>query len=213
LVQAVDTVKTLESTVAGVGDTVASSVPVVDSVATLLGEQLPATIQTTQKTLESVAASSETIDELLAVMSAIPFLGVDAYAPEVPLSQGFLDVAAGLEGIPESLQTTREQLLTMNESLAGLEGGFDAIAENVGQIATSVGSAHTVLQEYGGVIDQLKSSVGWMSKALPTWVKYLRLGVSALLIWLGIAQFALITQGWELIGRSRRREPEAATTG
>jgi hypothetical protein len=32
----------------------------------------------------------------------------------------------------------------------------------------------------------------------------LRLGLSLVLIWLGIAQIALITQGWELLAHSRK---------
>jgi len=210
LSEAVDTVKALEVTVSGVGDTVASSVPVIDSVSNLVGVQLPATLQTTQRTLESVADSSKTIDDLLAVLSAIPFLGIVEYAPEKPLSEGFSEVAASLEGIPASLQTTKTQLLTANKNLAGLESGFDTMAGNIGAIAHSLGGAEAVLMQYEGVIGQLRSSVGWINSAVPSWVSYARLGLSALLVWLGIAQFALITQGWELIGRSRRpRGPEA----
>jgi hypothetical protein len=34
----------------------------------------------------------------------------------------------------------------------------------------------------------------------------LRLALSLALVWLGLAQIGLLTQGWELIGRSRRTE-------
>jgi hypothetical protein len=207
LVQAVSTVKTLERTVAGVGNTVGSSVPAVDSVSTLVGVQLPATIETTQQTLESAAASAKTVDDLLAVMSAIPLLGVSQYNPDVPLSQGFQNVATSVEGIPDSLRSTQEQLITTNQNLAGLEGSFDTMASDIGQIATSIGHTQSVLEQYKGVIGQLQSSMSWISGALPSWVNWLRLGLSLLLVWLGIAQFALITQGWELVGRSRRKRP------
>ena len=120
LVQAVSTVKTLERTVAGVGDTVGSSVPAVDNVSTVVGVQLPATIETTQQTLESVAVSAKTIDDLLLIISSMPLLGVSAYDPAVPLSQGFEDVAASLDGIPASLRLTQEQLVVTNDNLAGL---------------------------------------------------------------------------------------------
>jgi len=205
LVQAVSTVKTLESTVAGVGATVGSSLPALDSVSTLVGVQLPDTIETTQQTLESVAASAKTVDDLLAVMSTIPLLGVSEYSPDVPLSQGFQDVATSLDGIPDSLRSTQEQLIVTNQNLAGLEGSFDAMAGDIGQVATSIGAAQSVLEQYKGVIGQLQSSMSWISAALPSWVYWLRLGLSLLLVWLGIAQFALITQGWELVGRSRRK--------
>jgi hypothetical protein len=207
LVQAVSTVKTLEQTVAGVGDTVGSSVPAVDGMAMLVGEQLPATIEATKATLESVAASSRTVDDVLAVMSAVPFLGVNQYKPDVPLSDGFLEVATSLEGIPDSLRATQEQLVVANKNLAVLESSINTMAGDIGQVATSLGRAQSVLEQYTGVIEQLQASIRWISSSLPSWVYWLRLGLSLLLIWLGIAQFALITQGWELVGRSRRTKP------
>jgi len=210
LAQAVDTVKVLETTVSGIGTTINSSVPVVETISSLVGEKLPAAIETTQKTLVSVAASSKTVDDLLAVMSAIPFLGVARYSPDVPLSQGFQEVATSLEGIPDALRAAKEQLLTTNQNLAGLQGQFDAMASNIGQIATSVGGAQSVLGQYTGVIGQLQSSIGWMRQSLPMWLGWVRLGLSLLLIWLGIAQLALITQGWELVGRSRRKRAQEA---
>jgi hypothetical protein len=207
LLQAVSTVKTLERTVAGVGDTVGSSVPAVDSVSTLVGVQLPATIETTQETLRSAAASAKTVDDLMTILSAIPLLGLEPYNPDVPLNEGFLNVAVSLDGIPDSLVQTREQLIVTNGNLEGLEDDFDAMAGNIGQVASSIANAQSVLQQYKGVIGQLQGSMDWVSSALPSWVYWLRLGLSLLLVWLGIAQLALITQGWELIGRSRRERP------
>jgi hypothetical protein len=81
------------------------------------------------------------------------------------------------------------------------------MASDIGLIATSVGQAQSVLGQYKDVVAQLQSSATWISDSLPDWVYWLRLGLSLLLVWLGIAQFALITQGWELVGRSRRRPP------
>lgn len=203
LKQAVGTIKTLEGTVSGVGDTVGSSVPAMDSISALVGVQLPATIETTQQTLESVASSAQTIDDLLTVMSATRFLGVSDYNPEVSLSQGLRDVGTSLDGIPESLLLTREQLLATSRSLAGVGVSLDGISADIGQIATSVGQAQSVLEQYKDVIGQLQSSVSWIRRVLPSAVYWLRFGMSLLLVWLGVAQFALITQGWELVGRSR----------
>jgi methyl-accepting chemotaxis protein len=207
LLQAVATVKTLERTVGGVGDTVGSSVPAVDSISTLVGVQLPTTIESTQETLTSAAASAKTVDDLLTVLSTIPLLGVEPYNPDVPLNEGFLNVAVSLDGIPDSLVATQKQLIITNGNLEGLEDSFDTMAGDIGQVANSIGNAQSVLQQYKGVIGQLQGSVSWVSSALPSWVQWLRLGLSLLLVWLGIAQLALITQGWELIGRSRRARP------
>lgn len=210
LAQAVGTVETLERTVAGVGDTVGSSVLAVEGISTLVGEELPTTIEATQQTLESVATSAQIIDDLLGALSSIPLLGLSAYSPEVPLSEGFQDVASSMDGIPASLRLTQVQLTVTSDNLAGLEGSFDTMARDIGQIAVSIGDAQAVLEEYKGVIAQIQSTMSWVSGSLPSWVNWLRIGLSLLLVWLGIAQLALITQGWELIGRSRRERPAKA---
>jgi hypothetical protein len=157
--------------------------------------------------LRSAAASAKTVDDLLTVLSTIPLLGVEPYNPDVPLNEGFLNVAVSLDGIPDSLVATQKQLIITNGNLEGLEDSFDTMAGDIGQVANSIGNAQSVLQQYKGVIGQLQGSVSWVSSALPSWVQWLRLGLSLLLVWLGIAQLALITQGWELIGRSRRARP------
>lgn len=207
LEQAVTTIETLESTVAGIGDAVGSSVPAVEGIASLVGVQLPATIETTQQTLESVAESAKTVDDLLVVISAAPLLGATEYSPDVPLSQGFQDVAESLEGIPDSLRLTGEQLLATTQSLQGVQDSLGIMTDDIGDIATSVGQAQSVLEQYEDVTAQLQTSTSWISDSLPSWVYWLRLGLSLLLVWLGIAQFALITQGWELVGRSRHSSP------
>jgi hypothetical protein len=46
---------------------------------------------------------------------------------------------------------------------------------------------------------------------LPEWLRWARFGLSLVLIWLGIAQLGLLTQGWELVRRSATPEPGART--
>ncbi len=209
--QAVLTIDSLEATLTGVGQTINATAPTLDAVAELLGEQVPATIETTQETLTSVASSAKLVDDILLLLTAIPFLGLDRYNPEVPLNEGFLEVAGSLDGIPASLSTAQEGLIATTDNLEGVERDFAAMAQNVGEIATSLEGARSVLVQYQGVVSDLKNLVSFVRQSLPGWLQTLRLALSLVLIWLGIAQFALITQGWELIGRSRVAPVVAAT--
>ena len=69
-----------------------------------------------------------------------------------------------------------------------------------------LGDAQGILTQYEGVIGDLEGVILAVRNGLPTWVRWLRLGLSLALVWLGISQIALITQGWEIIGRSRKRQ-------
>ena len=150
--QVVETIESLETTLASVGQTIYGTVPLVDSVADLLGEQLPETIEATQDTLTSVAKSAKLVDNVLSIVTAIPFIGTDRYQPEVPLHVGLERVATSLDGIPDSLGAAQEDLTSSSGNLDAMQDDFTTMAENVGQIAISLESAQSVLAEYRGVV-------------------------------------------------------------
>jgi uncharacterized YccA/Bax inhibitor family protein len=81
---------------------------------------------------------------------------------------------------------------------------MNSMSTGVGAIAASLGEAQAVLREYQDMVGELQRMVNTVREGLPTWLRWVRLGLSLTLVWLGIAQLAIITQGWELIGRSRK---------
>jgi hypothetical protein len=206
LAQTVNAAGSLESAVAGVSQAVGDATPTLDSVAQFLGEQLPATIETTQEALRSASASAQIVDDILLLVTNIPVLGMERYNPEVPLHRSFQEVADSLDQFPASLSTAQEGLVATIENLSGLEEDFGAMAEGIGALTTSLESARSVLVEYQDVVADFQSLVDSVREGLPGWLRWIRLGISAALIWLGIAQIGLITQGWELVGRSRRTD-------
>ncbi len=203
LALAADTAASLETAVAGVGQAVGDTAPMVDSVADLLGEQLPATIRATQDTLASVATSAKLIDDILSVVTAIPLLGIESYDPEVSLHEGLAEVAASLDEVPISLGAAQEGLTSASGNLEGLQEDFTVMADNLGQISTSLESAQSVVVRYQGTVADLQALAASVRQGLPGWLRLLHLGLSFVLIWLGIAQIGIIIQGWELIRRGR----------
>jgi hypothetical protein len=69
-----------------------------------------------------------------------------------------------------------------------------------------------VLDQYQGIVQDLRDMLSSARQSLPDWLTRVQVAASLVLIWLGIAQLGLITQGWELIGRSRIRTIEASNT-
>jgi hypothetical protein len=60
-----------------------------------------------------------------------------------------------------------------------------------------------VITKYQDIVGELRGEVAEVRRDLPGWLSAVRVGVSLVLLWLGIAQIGLLTQGWELILRSR----------
>jgi hypothetical protein len=135
-------------------------------------------------------------------------LGTDRYNPDVPLHQGFQDVADGLDGIPELLLDAGEGLGAGAESLEEIEEGFAAMGQSISETMTSLESAQTVLQDYQAVASDVQNTLSSVRSSLPGWLRTLRWGLTLGLVWLGIAQIGLVTQGWELLGR--RSAPSTA---
>lgn len=211
LSQAQDAVATLEQTMSGVGVGINDTIPVLDALAELLGEQLPTTIGATQETLYSVAASAQVVDDVLALITAIPFLGTARYSPDVPLHQGFEDVAISLDGIPASLEAAESGLTATHHNLQVVQQDFAAMAEDIGRMGTSLEDARSVLGQYQQIVQDFQAMLSSARQSLPHWLTGVQVAASLVLIWLGIAQLGLITQGWELIGRSRAKTTEASS--
>jgi hypothetical protein len=172
----------------------------------LLGETLPATIETAQGTLRSISSSAQLVDDILYVVTSLPLLNLEDYNPEVPLSSGFSDVADDLNQIPKTLGSMEQDLTTATENLGVLQQDFTTMANDIGRVTNSLESAESILAEYQGIVADLQSQVDSIRQRMPQWLRLLQLGISLGLVWLGIAQIGLITQGFELIGRSRRTD-------
>ena len=210
LAQVVETVESLEATVASLGQTINGTVPLVDSVADLLGERLTETIKATQDTLASVVKSAKLIDNVLSIVTAIPFIGTDRYQPEVPLHVGLERVVTSLDEIPDSLGAAQEDMTSSSGYLDEMHGEVTAMADNIGQIATSLESAQSVLTEYRDIVTDLQEQVSSVRQGLPIWLRWLGIAFSFVLVWLGIAQIGPMMQGWELIQRSRLVDEETS---
>jgi len=210
LAQVVETVESLEATVVSVGQTINGTVPLVDSIADLLGEKLTETIKATQDTLASVVKSAKLVDNVLSIVTAIPFIGTDRYQPEVPLHVGLERVATSLDEIPDSLGAAQEDMTSSSGNLDAMQDDFTTMADNIGQIATSLDSAQSVLTEYRGIVTDLQTQVSSLRQGLPVWLLWLGIAFSFVLVWLGIAQIGPMMQGWELIQRSRLLREETS---
>jgi hypothetical protein len=193
-------------TMAGVGQTVEDTVPMIDSTADFMGKDLTRTLESAQETLLAAATSAQLIDDLLWAITAIPLIGTDRYNPEMPLHEGLAEIANSLDGIPTALRTVEEGLTTASSNLTGLGDDFSTMADSVTAITATVEDAQSVVRDYQLIVTDVRGLSSTVSDGLPRWLGWAQWGLSLALIWLGIAQIGLLTQGWELIGRSRESE-------
>jgi len=198
------TVANLEMTTRGAGGTIGGTIPLIESMADLAGEDLPVTVRATQQSLAVVESSATVVDSTLRVLAALPLLLGAEYSPPVSLQTSIAGVSDSLEGLPAALIEMRTSLHTTADNLERVEADMDKVAVGIGAIKTDLANAQAVISQYQGVIKELRASLEALRAGLPRWLRLIALSISLILVWLGVAQFGLLTRGLEMIGRSRR---------
>ncbi len=176
--------------------------PMFDSLIGLTGKDLPAAVSATQTSLTSAQSSALLIDNVLATLTSIPFLPVDAYKPEVPLHTALAQVSTSLNTLKPTLATINTSLVDGKTNLGVLKTELTNISETTQGISSTLGNAQTVIDQYKLVTTQLKANVEAAQSAAPTWIMAITCALSFGLGWLLIAQLGLGIQGLDL-ARSR----------
>lgn len=198
------TVGSLQTTLGSTGEALTATLPTLNTLNTLTSQTLPTTIESTQQALGSARETARIADSILGAISALRLLPTETYNPEVPLNVAIGQVSSSLDGLPQSLRDIGGGLTIASTNLQVVKADLDSVSSDIGTINASLKEARSVIGQYQDVIADLQAEVSGVRAAAPVWLNAAAWGVALILIWLGIAQIGLLTQGWELIQRSRR---------
>lgn len=201
LTQTAADLTSLENTVQTAGKGVDDSIPLVESISTLLSDNIPQAIEATQTGLSSLQGAAGTLESTLQLITSIPFLPIEGYNPEVSFSDALDDVSESLDAIPQSLSE-------MENTLSTTEGNLVMLGAQVNIIARSISELKSSLYEIQLVVDQYQRVISTLQQKLDTFRDNLQLGITVtawiftiIFVWLGIAQVGLLTQGLERVNR------------
>ncbi len=93
-----------------------------------------------------------------------------------------------------SLSTTANNLERIETDLAG-------VSDKVGQVDSGLVDALSVVAQYRVVVADLQAELTTVREGLPRWLRMLKWGITLTLVWLGIAQLGLLSQGLEMVRR------------
>ncbi|MBM4465663.1 MAG: hypothetical protein FJ014_08965 [Chloroflexi bacterium] len=192
-------VTALDATVLTLAKSISDTVPLVDSLATLTGKDLPTTVIATQTSLVTAQSSARIIDGVLRVVTSIPFFPGEPYNPSVPLHAALGEVSASLDGLSESFASMESSLEMTSDNLDLIEFEVNLVATEIRQINTSLEEAQKVASQYQALIARLQAQVEQIEAALPGWINLLAWVISIILVWVGVIQIGLLMQGLELI--------------
>ena len=200
LSQAANTVTALENTIRTMGKAVGDSVPLVDSLSTLTGKDLPDAILATQSALTSAQSSARSVESTLTLLTAFPLLPIDPYQPEVPLTDAMGEVSASLDPIPQSFAAMEDSLRTSKGNLIMLSAQVAVIANNVGELKTNLADAQKVVTQYQTNLATLQHQIDATLTSLPQFINIMAWLLTVIFVWLGLTQVGLLYQGIEMVG-------------
>jgi len=148
-------VASLQTTTQALALAIHDTSPMLDSLDSLTGKDLPASISATQTSLASAQSSALLIDNVLVALTSIPFSPVAAYKPKVPLHTALAQVSDSLNSLPPSLATIHTSLAAGKTNLGVVEVELNKISETTKGISASLGGAQTVVDQYQAVTTQL----------------------------------------------------------
>lgn len=199
------TLGAVEETGAGVATSLSDTVPLIDSIAAVTGEELPAAIASTQQSLAAAQVGASSIDGFLATLA---FFGGNSYDPEVTLAASLGQISTTLDPLAESLVEIQGAVQVAGDNLQLVEGDVESLNRSVSDLGQNLEDAQLVNEQYREVVTTQQSVVKELLAKVPTWITWGGRAFAAVLLWLAIAQCGMLTQGIELVARSRRRQIE-----
>lgn len=203
-------VTSLQNTVSSAGKAIDDTVPLIDTMRSLMGGTLPETVQSIQAAIDSSQAAVASIESTLQLLSTFPILPIEPYQPEVTLTESLGVVSKNLEPIPESLKEMDSTLQTSQGNMTVIAAQVNIISRDVGDLKTSLYQTQQVLSQYQAVLTTLEDQVINIKSQLPGIINALSWMGTIFFIWLGIMQLGLLTQGLERIRveRTSQEQPE-----
>jgi hypothetical protein len=201
LADARTTLASLADTIGGATRSITDTLPVMDSLGGLAGDELPQALRSTQAALGSAQETARVVDSVLGAISGLGLLSSATYNPKVPLSDSIGQVARSLDTLPASLNQVATGVGTARTNLGQLNKDLGAVATGIDGVKANLDDAAAVVNQYRGIVGDLRAQVSATRSAAPTWINLAGLGVGLLLIWLALAQLAIFAQGSEMLRR------------
>lgn len=199
LTRTISDFKTLESTLQTASKGVDDSVPMVESLSGLLSESIPQAIDATQTGLTTLQDAAGTLETTLQLVTSIPFLPIENYAPEVSFKTALEDVSESLDAIPQSLSEMEETLNSTQGNLVMLAAQVRIMSRGISDLKSDLYEIQLVIRKYQDVITTIQDKVTALRENMNTIITVTAWLFTIIFIWLGIAQIGLLTQGLERV--------------
>jgi uncharacterized phage infection (PIP) family protein YhgE len=217
---AIESVNALSSTLTITADSVQETQPVISQVNTMMGIDLPATLQAATDSLTTAgeAATSlegaiKSLDAFRAVVGAVPLLNAivppaaQPYNPDKPLADSLDELAQSLKDMPASFEDIAANIDKADDNLTLIQTNLTTMADSVAVISGSLQEYQSMVSESNTSMTGLKTMLDNTQANLDRILTWATIILALFLFWLLAAQAVIFSQGWELyMGTASRME-------
>jgi hypothetical protein len=216
----VDSVDALSSMLGATASSVEDTNPLFAQLNTIMGETLPATLQSATESLNTAQQAAVVLDSTIvslenfrAVISATPLLGAlvdqpaQPYNPEKPLADSLGELASNLEGLPDTFVEMAANLDAADSNLGTIQSNLTTMADSVKLISKSLSEYEAMVIQSQASMENLKTTLTGIQGRLNTILNWVAIVFTLFFLWLLAAQVVILSQGWELFqGTAGRME-------
>lgn len=195
---ATDTLTTVDRTTISVAQTISTTRTTVGSFETLVGKDLPTSIDSTRTALKSAQSSAVVIDTVLTALSRVPLINI-RYNPEVRLDTALGDVAKSLDNLPPTLSSLERSLNTTGTNLDQVVMSLNELPKSTQQVRGNIADAQTIVARYQKEVSGLQQLITPIKSSIGMVIMTTMLGLTFLLFWLGVTQILVLGKGLALL--------------
>jgi len=192
-------VSTLENTVETLAQSIQDTTPMIDTLSIFISEDLPATITSTQTSLIAAQSSARIIDNVLGIVTKIPFFPGEPYNPPVPLHIALGRVSSSLDDLPRTFIAMDTSLKATSQNLTLIQANIHLIAKDISQVKQSLSEANQVVSQYQLLVSRLQKNLKNMQTQAPLWLDALAWALTIFLVWIGSSQVGLLLLGLDIL--------------
>jgi hypothetical protein len=207
----IDSLDALSVMLASTASSVDDMEPVLANVNILMGESLPAILESANDSLLSAQQAAVILDSTVQsleafqfLLSSVPLLSgfveqpEETYAPEKSMAESLGGVAASLESLPPILVEMSADLSRADDNLETIQSSLIIMSDNVVLISNSLGEYEVMVAQSQTSMANLEPILMGIQENLTPIVNGTAIGLTLFLLWLLAIQVVVFTQGWEL---------------
>ncbi|MCJ7738466.1 MAG: hypothetical protein MUQ10_14340, partial [Anaerolineae bacterium] len=218
----IDSVDALSAMLGTTALTVEDTKPILIEFDVIMSTTLPSTLEATtdslytaQEAARVLESTIQSLDSFRFLLSAVPLVGDvvgqpgESYSPEKPLADSLGELAANLEGLPDTFIEMSTNLSATDDKLTAIQENLITMSDSVGLISSSLSEYEKMIIESKSSMDDVTSILTNIQNGLASTLSGVAIGLTLFFAWLLAAQVVILSQGWELYqGTAGRLESE-----